>query len=1205
MHHLRSKWGRTALAGALALALCGLAGLHGAPAAGQTVVAVGNDFYSQSSPCRWTAIVALAAGTQHTVGLRADGTVVAVGLNAGACDVSDWSGIAAIAAAHAHTAGLMGDGTVVVAGHDPLVTCDVSGWRGITAIAAGGDWRPRDHIVGLKGDGTVVAVGSNSSGQCNVSGWRQIAAVAAGNDFTVGLRSDGTLVAVGDNSYGQCEVSGWSNIVAIAAGGSRTVGLRRDGTAVATGYNVSGWRGVTSVAVGTYHAVGLRGDGTVVAVGNNSSGQCNVAGWRGIAAIAAGGDRSVGLKADGTVMAIGYNRQGQCQVSDWNDIVSVCAGGDHTVGLRRDGTVVAVGSNSSWQCDVSQWRDITAIAAFADHTIGLTRGGGVLVAGSILPDMPNWTGITHIATGAWHIVGLKIDGTVVAAGTVYGTRDGQCEVSGWRGMRAVAAGSFHTVGLKDDGTVVAVGSQLDGDGGYARQCSVSGWTGVGAIAAGSWHTVGLGSDGAVVAVGSDAHGACNVSGWQGITSIAGGAEHTVGLREDGTVVAAGSNQYGQCNVSEWSAITGVAAGGGHTVAIRMPEEPARLQFVAQPKSTSVVQALMPLRVAVRGASGSTVWADRSTVTLSLGGNSAGARLLGTASVVAVSGVATFLNLRVDRPGNGYTLVAASTGVGSAISTPFNVSPAPTRLAFTAPPATTTGGAILSPRVKVAIRDAAGNLVPTAANPVTITIAVGPAGGVILGTTTVAAMAGVATFSDLSLNKAGTYYLRASAPGLTGATSTAFSVAAGPAKTPVFTTKPASTTAGATLALVRVAVQDAYGNTCTSATNAVTVALGVNPTGAVLAGTRTGNAVKGVATFSGLSISKAGTGYTLRATATGLTSAGSTAFNITSAAPAKLVFTVQPSNAAAGVVITPAVWVTVQDRFGNACTTATNAVTTTIAVGPAGARLSGTTTVAAVRGIATFPNLKLDKAGTYYLRASAAGLTGATSTAFTISAGPAKQMAFTRQPVGTTAGATIAPVQVTLQDVFGNPCITAINGVTVALGANPTGAVLGGTRTVNAVKGVATFGGLNTSKAGTGYALHATATGLTGADSSAFNIAPAAPARLVFTVQPSNAAAGGVMRPAVKVAVQDRFGNLCSGAANTVTVTLSGSVGTLAGTRTRNAVAGIATFDDLVAHRSGGTSGSYRIAVTAAGLVGATSNSFTVTGSAAPPVGPMS
>jgi len=267
--------------------------------------------------------------------------------------------IATIAAGNWHTVGLRRDGTVVAVGGNDHGQCDVSGWRDIVAVAAG-----NSYTVGLRRDGTVVAVGDNYNGQCDVSGWRDIVAVSAGDIHTVGLRRDGTVVAVGYNGYGRCDVSDWRDIVAVSAESAHTVGLRRDGTVVAVGSNLSGrcnvsdWRDIVAVAAGVSHTVGLRRDGTVVAVGNNTLGQCDVSDWRDIVAVAAGGDYTVGLRRDGTVVAVGYNGYGRCDVSDWRDIVAVAAGVDYTVGLRRNGTVVAVGHNGLGQCDVSDWTDI-------------------------------------------------------------------------------------------------------------------------------------------------------------------------------------------------------------------------------------------------------------------------------------------------------------------------------------------------------------------------------------------------------------------------------------------------------------------------------------------------------------------------------------------------------------------------------------------------------------------------------------------------------------------------------------------------------------------------------------------------------------------------------------------------------------------------------------------------------------------------------
>ena len=223
-----------------------------------------------------------------------------------------------ISAGNLHTVGLRSDGTVVAVGDNNEVKCEVSSWRDIVAVSAG-----IEHTVGLKSDGTVAAVGLNDEGQCEVSTWRDIVAISAGDRHTVGLKSDGTVVAVGDNNYGQCEVSTWRDIVAISAGRFYTVGLKSDGTVVAAGRNnrgqceVSTWRDIVAVSAGGYHTIGLKSDGTVVAVGYNNESHCEVSTWRDIVAVSAGRYHTVGLKSDGTVVAVGCNVFGQCDVSGW------------------------------------------------------------------------------------------------------------------------------------------------------------------------------------------------------------------------------------------------------------------------------------------------------------------------------------------------------------------------------------------------------------------------------------------------------------------------------------------------------------------------------------------------------------------------------------------------------------------------------------------------------------------------------------------------------------------------------------------------------------------------------------------------------------------------------------------------------------------------------------------------------------------------
>ncbi|MCH5188576.1 MAG: TIR domain-containing protein, partial [Oscillospiraceae bacterium] len=262
-----------------------------------------------------------------------------------------------ISAGYNHTVGLKANGTVVATGSNEFGQCNVYSWTDIVAVSAG-DF----HTVGLKADGTVVAVGNNRDGRCDVDSWSDIVAISAASDHTVGLKADGTVVAVGhDSKDGECDVRSWTDIVAISAGGIVTMGLKSDGTVVAVGYNdgrcnVGSWSNIVAISAGTNHTVGLKANGKVVtAGGGNIDGRRNVWLWSDIVAIDAD-DCTVGLKANGKVVAAGSNKQGQRNVRLWSDIVAVANGDEHTVGLKADGTVVATGNNENGQCNVSSWQ---------------------------------------------------------------------------------------------------------------------------------------------------------------------------------------------------------------------------------------------------------------------------------------------------------------------------------------------------------------------------------------------------------------------------------------------------------------------------------------------------------------------------------------------------------------------------------------------------------------------------------------------------------------------------------------------------------------------------------------------------------------------------------------------------------------------------------------------------------------------------------
>lgn len=145
--------------------------------------------------------------------------------------------------------------------------------------------------------------------------------------------------------------------------------------------------------------------------------------------------------------------------------------------------------------------------------------------------------------------------------------------------------------------------------------------------------------------------------------------------------------------------------------------------------------------------------------------------------------------------------------------------------------------------------------------VTMTLVDNPSGASLGGTTTVAASGGVATFTDLTLNRSGIgFTLLATGASQGGVTPRA--VTSRPFSIPtqlVFTTQPTSVAeSGDILPLFTVTARDGAGNTDTSYNGEVTVSLYTGAGDGVLSGIFTRNAISGVADFSGLSIEGEGT-----------------------------------------------------------------------------------------------------------------------------------------------------------------------------------------------------------------------------------------------------------------------------------------------------------------------------------------------------------
>ena len=330
-----------------------------------------------------SGVTAIATGCYHNLALKADGSVWAWGWNQGG-QLGDgtWSnrnspvavmgaasGVTAIAAGYEHSLALKADGSVWAWGwnnryhqlgdgtginrNSPVAVMS----SGVTAIAANGG-----HSLALKVDGSVWAWGRNGEGQLGNGTWSHqnspvavtgamssgVTAIAAGVYHSLALKSDGSVWAWGENNGGQ-----------LGDGTS----INRNSPVAVTGAMSSG---VTAISAGNGYSLALKSDGTVWAWGVNYYGQLGngttfdsyvpiqVDLLHNIIAIEAGSFSAYALSADGSLWAWGDHKYGQLGLGEDADafywtpqqvlppegyiFTSISGGGLHT--LVTGGSVV-------------------------------------------------------------------------------------------------------------------------------------------------------------------------------------------------------------------------------------------------------------------------------------------------------------------------------------------------------------------------------------------------------------------------------------------------------------------------------------------------------------------------------------------------------------------------------------------------------------------------------------------------------------------------------------------------------------------------------------------------------------------------------------------------------------------------------------------------------------------------------------------------
>jgi hypothetical protein len=567
--------------------------------------------------------------------------------------------------------------------------------------------------------------------------------------------------------------------------------------------------------------------------------------------------------------------------------------------------------------------------------------------------------------------------------------------------------------------------------------------------------------------------------------------------------------------------------------VRLPA--SKLAFITAPSSGTAGVALGAFEVAIQNAEGETLSDTTGTVTVAVGSGPAAASLKGTVSVAAVNGVARFEGVVLEKAARSYTLVASAEGLTGVTSSTFDVaSGAPVLLVLSHSGLPVTAGTAYG--FEVFVQDAYGNDAAGYTGTVRFTSDDGSA--VLPGDYTFTeADQGRHVFTEgITSRRAGARRLTVQDLAVAAFTSTMeVSVVPGPVTALAFTEtlahRPVRSSFG-----VQVALTDAFGNRVQAGAPAVT--LSANKAGRVT-GLATVVPVDGLASFTGLSIAEEDTGYMLTASAAGVGSVPSNAFNVIDEVPPAKPVLVQTANAPSSITVS---WAPVGDDglLGTPSSYELRYSTAAIVSEADFDRATPVTVAApsASEGARTVTIPGLSSNTSYFVALRVTDNSGNAVRSDTLVASTkhltAARVVFIEQPKSGKAGTALAPISVEIQDAAGLRVDNAALAVTLTV-VGPTGF---GPYNVTSDKGVATFSGVRIDKAGKGYTLRATSPSLTAADSVAFDIANAEATRLELAGLGPATTAGA--NNTVTVTVRDDFDNAAEDYTGTVSFASSDS-----------------------------------------------------------------
>ena len=528
------------------------------------------------------------------------------------------SNVVAIAAGFDFSLALRANGSLAAWGANYLGQTNIpAGLNDVVAIAAG-----NYHSLALRANGTVVGWGANSDGATNSPpGLSNVVAVAAGNGQSLALRGDGSVVGWGYNNLGQANVPpGLSNVIAISACETHSVALRADGTVAAWGLSYleatnppPTFTNVIAIAAGPSHILYLRADGTV-SVWPDTLTQVP-AGLSNVVAIAAD-YQDLAMRRDGSIVCWSpWHREPA--PAGLSNVLAVASGGWHnlaitglpaglaapelvgpgilvgTVGQRFYHKLIAANGPTVYTASglpaglmiESSTGFITGqpteagtfiVTITAANDFGSTQRTMRLVVNLPLPGAVG--GVVRATLGNWfeHHVSTVNGPTLVSASMPAGfsmdaaswTLSGTPMQVGDFDVTLVTSNAYGTASSQLRITVCPLLAWGENYSGQTNIPAVSGE--INSIAAGHYHCLAVRSYGTVLAWGANDHGQTNVPmGLSNVIAVAGGDEQSLAVRATGSIADWGGNPYGLTNVPRGlSNVVAVAAGYAHNLALR-------------------------------------------------------------------------------------------------------------------------------------------------------------------------------------------------------------------------------------------------------------------------------------------------------------------------------------------------------------------------------------------------------------------------------------------------------------------------------------------------------------------------------------------------------------------------------------------------------------------------------------------------------------